>query len=207
LRESPLNVKPGQRQGPRAAKIVPGMARTMHRARPAPTPVASNRSFEMKVQRIMTRTVQSCSTNDTLAEAAWMMWKFDIGCLPVTGPDGRVTSVITDRDIAMAALFSGRPLQEQHVSRAMSARLATVLEDDDMGTLEDVMRSAQVHRVPVVNAAGSLRGIITLNDLAHHRHGKMSGEGVSPDEVASTLAAVSAPRTPSLVVSAPKAAA
>jgi hypothetical protein len=29
------------------------------------------------------------------------------------------------------------------------------------------MRSAQVHRIPVVNAAGFLRGMITLNDLAH----------------------------------------
>jgi len=105
-----------------------------------------------------------------------------------------VTSVITDRDIAMASFFSGRPLQQQKVSEAMSKTLATVLEDDDMGVVEDTMRSAQVHRIPVVNAAGYLRGIITVNDLGHHRRWKLAGEGVSPDEVASTLAAISCPR-------------
>jgi CBS domain-containing protein len=148
----------------------------------------------MKLQRIMTRVVQTCQAEDTLAQAAQIMWDFDIGCLPVITADGRVTSVITDRDIAMASLFSGRPLLQQKVSEAMSKTLATVLEDDDMGVVEDTMRSAQIHRIPVVNATGYLRGIITINDLAHHRHGKLAGEGVSPDEVASTLAAISCPR-------------
>jgi hypothetical protein len=51
------------------------------------------------------------------------------------------------------------------------------------------------HRVPVVDEAEYVRGIVTLNDLAHHRHGKVMGEGVGPDEVATTLAIISTPRT------------
>jgi CBS domain-containing protein len=149
----------------------------------------------IKIKRLMTRDVQVCHREDSLADAAKLMWAADIGCLPVTDCDGRLLSVITDRDIAMAALFSGRPLREQRVSEAMSGRLVTVCEEDEAGVLEDVMRTAQVHRVPVVNDAGYLRGIVTLNDLAHHRHGKAMGDGVSPDEVATTLAIVSAPRT------------
>jgi CBS domain-containing protein len=153
------------------------------------------RSTVMRVQRIMTKEVRFCHPDDALAEAARMMWEGDVGCLPVTDAEGRVTSVITDRDIAMAAYISGRTLQDQKVSGAMSKRLVTVLEEDETGKLEDAMRTAQVHRLPVVNAAGYLRGMITLNDLAHHRREKATGEGVSSDEVASTLAAVSAPRT------------
>ena len=99
----------------------------------------------------------------------------------------------------MCAHFLGRPLGEIRVSDAMSKRLATVQECADLELVEDVMRMAQVHRVPVVNRGGLLRGIITLNDLAHHRHGKAVGEGVSPDEVATTLAAVSTPRNFSFV--------
>lgn len=148
----------------------------------------------VKIKRLMTRDVQVCHAEDSLADAAGLMWSADIGCLPVTDCDGRLISVITDRDITMASWFSGRPLHEQRVSEAMSRRLVTACEEDEAGVLEDVMRMSQVHRVPVVNEAGYLRGIVTLNDLAHHRHGKAMGEGVSPDEVATTLAIVSAPR-------------
>jgi CBS domain-containing protein len=161
----------------------------------------------MKVQRIMTWAVRTCHADDTLAEAARIMWEADVGCLPVISADSRVTSVITDRDITMAALFSGRPLQQQRVSEAMSRTLATVLEEDEMGVVEDTMRSAQIHRIPVVNAVGNLRGIITLNDLAHHRRGKLMGEGVSPEEVASALAVISCPRTHQQATSTPRMAA
>jgi CBS domain-containing protein len=153
----------------------------------------------MRVERLMTRDVRTCHAEDTLAKAADAMWDSDIGCLPVVDRDGRVLSVVTDRDIAMCAHFLGRPLGEIRVSDAMSKRLATVQECADLELVEDVMRMAQVHRVPVVNRGGLLRGIITLNDLAHHRHGKAVGEGVSPDEVATTLAAVSTPRNFSFV--------
>ena len=149
----------------------------------------------LRVERLMTREVRTCHPEDTLADAAKIMWEADIGSLPVTGRDGRLVSVITDRDIVMSAMLSGRPLHEKKVSDAMSGRLVTVQENDEAGVLEDVMRMAQVHRVPVVNEAGFLRGIVTLNDLAHHRRGKAGGEGVGPDEVATILAIISVPRT------------
>jgi CBS domain-containing protein len=158
----------------------------------------------MRVERVMTRQVRTCRSDDTLAVAAHVMWEGDIGCLPVVGRDGRVVSVVTDRDIAMRACFSGRPLWDTPVSEAMSKRLVTVQGHDDLERVGDQMRTAQVHRMPVVNGAGRLIGIITLNDLAHHRHGKAVGEGVSPDAVATTLAAISTPRS---FASAPRVAA
>jgi CBS domain-containing protein len=165
---------------------------------------AESGGFTMRVERLMTRQVRTCRSDDTLAVAAHLMWEGDIGCLPVVGQDGRVVSVVTDRDIAMCACFSGRPLRDTPVSETMSKRLVTVGGHDDLERVEDAMRIAQVHRVPVVNDAGFLIGIITLNDLAHHRHGKAVGQGVTPDEVATTLAAISTPRS---FASAPRVAA
>ena len=148
----------------------------------------------IRVGRLMTRDMRTCHPEDTLADASRLMWDADVGCLPVTARSGHLVAMITDRDIAMSAWLSGRPLREQRVSDAMSRRLVTVQEEDEAGVLEDVMRTAQVHRVPVVDEVGFLRGIVTLNDLAHHRHGKAVGAGVSPDEVATTLAIISTPR-------------
>ena len=148
----------------------------------------------MRVEDIMTKQLETCRAEDTLWFAARKMWEHDIGCLPVEGADGRVTSVITDRDIAMAAYLRGRTLGDIKVSDVMSHRLVTVLATDPIRTAEDRMRSEQVHRIPVVDELGFLKGMVTINDLVHHLRTMRSLDGLEPAEIAGTLAAISSPR-------------
>jgi CBS domain-containing protein len=112
----------------------------------------------MRIEDIMTKQLETCRADESLWVAARKMWEHDIGCLPVLGEDGRVTSVITDRDIAMAAYLQGKTLEEIKVSAAMSCRLVTVQPTDGLRVAEDRMRSAQVHRIPVVDVLGFLKG-------------------------------------------------
>jgi len=152
----------------------------------------------MRIEDIMCKQVETCRSEDTLAQAAAKMWEHDIGALPVLGLDGRVTSVITDRDIAMDAYINGKKLGELNVAEAMSRRLVTVQPADELRVAEDRMQSEQVHRIPVVDARGFLKGIVTINDLAHHFQTARTAEGVQPAEVAGTLAAISKPRSVSV---------
>lgn len=149
----------------------------------------------MRVEDIMTKQLETCRADDSLWHVARKMWDHDIGCLPVEGADGRVTSVVTDRDIAMAAYLRGKPLAEIKVSDAMSHRLVTVQPTDPLRVAEDRMRSEQVHRIPVVDALGFLKGMVTVNDLAHHLRTLKEQEGLEPAEVAGTVAAISSPRS------------
>lgn len=148
----------------------------------------------MRVEDIMTRQLETCRADDTLSFAARKMWEHDIGCLPVEGADGRVTSVITDRDIAIGAYLRGKTLGEIKVSEVMSRRLATVHPVEPLRTVEDRMRCEQVHRIPVVNELGFLKGMVTLNDLVHHLRTMRSLDGLEPAEIAGTLAAIGSPR-------------
>ena len=148
----------------------------------------------MRIQDIMCKHVETCRPEDTLAQVAQKMWEHDIGSLPVVAADGRVTSVITDRDIAMDAYIKGKSLGELTVSEAMSHRLVTVQPTDELRVAEDRMRCEQVHRIPVVNVLGFLEGMVTVNDLAHHLRTSQLQEGLAPADVAATLAAISSPR-------------
>jgi CBS-domain-containing membrane protein len=148
----------------------------------------------MRVEEIMSTHLATCRSEDSLQAAGQSMWDHDIGILPVLASDGRLTSVITDRDIAMAACITGKPLREIKVSEVMSRRLVTLLPSDDLHLTEERMQAEQVHRIPVVDRAGFLTGIITINDLAHHLRSRKLANGVSPDGVAGTVAAISAPR-------------
>jgi CBS domain-containing protein len=119
----------------------------------------------MRVKRLMSASVYACRSDQSLAEAASLMWTHDVGCVPIADADGRPIAMLTDRDICMAAYLRGVPLAAIEVASAMSARVFTCHARDDMGDAERTMMEQQVRRLPVVNDAGVLLGVLSLNDI------------------------------------------
>ena len=128
----------------------------------------------MKVQSIMTTVVFACRADDSLEEAARLLWEHDCGSLPVLDASGMVSSVITDRDICMGAYTSGRPLSELKVSSAMSGRLITCRPGEDIEEAVRKMCEHALRRLPVVDAGGALQGILSLNDVVRASDGDSS---------------------------------
>jgi CBS domain-containing protein len=144
----------------------------------------------MKVHRLMTSNVYTCSPDDTLTDAARIMWDKDCGCLPVVDSDRRVLAMITDRDICMAAYTQGAPLHAARVSSAMSKSLVTCSPDRSHVELERLLRDKQLRRVPVVDGEGRLLGIVTVGDLAMRaQQGGLRGALALP-AVGKTLASI-----------------
>lgn len=150
----------------------------------------------VNVAEIMKVDVEICAPDDNLAAAASRMWDADIGCLPVLSADGRVVGMVTDRDICMAALTRGQSLREVPVSVAMAKEILFCSPEATLVEAEKIMRSGQVRRLPVIDSDGSLAGIVSLNDLARLAGREMGRQNrdLSAQEVAATLAAISAPR-------------
>ena len=120
----------------------------------------------MKVRELMSSPACSCRPTDSLARAAQLLWDHDCGMLPVVDQSGRVTSAITDRDICMAALSRGRTLADLRVMDSMSRKVVTCKPDDELPDAVHRMMESQVRRLPVVDADGKPRGVLSLNDLA-----------------------------------------
>ena len=145
----------------------------------------------MKIADVMTREVASCRDDDSAAKAAWSMWERDCGVLPVTGPDGELRGMVTDRDLCMAACLQGLPLDGIPVSKAMAWNVQSCRADDDLGVAHKAMRQHQLHRLPVVDEEGIVVGIVSLNDLAR----TAAGDARQSKEVAATLAEICRHRT------------
>ena len=128
----------------------------------------------MRIDKVMHQPVVTCNADDHLHTAAGLMWERDCGALPVVEADGRVIAMITDRDICIAAYTKALPLNAILVSSAMSHQLFTCHPEDSVSAAEKRMGEKQVRRLPVVDAAGRLVGILTLNDLAREA-AKFSG--------------------------------
>jgi CBS domain-containing protein len=137
----------------------------------------------MKVQDVMTRSVATCSVDETLECAARVLWERDCGCVPVVDHDGRVVAMLTDRDVCMAAYTTGKALHELRIADAMSSGLVSCRATDDLPTVAARMAQAAVRRLPVVDAADNPVGILSINDLANAamRETSFRGHGLSAE--------------------------
>jgi len=157
----------------------------------------------MDVRDLMTWEVQSCHPDMDLGTVAMMLWEQDCGIVPVLerGTD-RLVGVVTDRDICMATATKGRKPAKIAVSEIMNGAPRSCLPDDDLHAAMDSMADAQVHRLPVVDESGVLKGLLSMNDLilASGPGGKRGGP-VPDGEVMEVLRAVSRHRKHSAIMS------
>lgn len=115
-----------------------------------------------KVRDVMTRNPETVTPDTPVQEAARLMQSADTGVLPVV-EGNRPVGVITDRDLALRVVAEGRT--DARVRDAMSSRVSTAREDDDLDTVMQIMASEQVRRVPIVDERGELVGIVAQADI------------------------------------------
>ncbi|MET0385220.1 MAG: CBS domain-containing protein [Polyangiales bacterium] len=144
----------------------------------------------------MSMDVASCSMDDSMNRVAQLMWERDCGCVPIVDELSRVIGIITDRDVCMAAYTQGRSLAELPVSLACSRDVQTCRGSDSLARAEALMTRAQVRRLPVVDDAGVLVGLLSLGDLAHRLKnvGAARSDTLGLRHVAAVLEAVTRPR-------------
>lgn len=150
----------------------------------------------LRVDSIMSKDVVSCQLSDSLGVAAQIMWEKDCGCVPVVDSEGRVVSIVTDRDVCMAAYTQGKQLHDMAIADIGSRELHTCHRDEPVSDAVTTMAIAQVRRLPVVDADGLLVGVLALSDLIRHAwtH-RLRGQNDAPD-LAVLLESVSRPREP-----------
>ncbi len=119
----------------------------------------------MIISELCTRGVKSCRPNDNLATAASIMWEGDCGAVPVVNEAGKLVGVITDRDICIAVGTRRNLAADIPVRDVMSGKVVSCSTGDNVKDALQVMRNAQIRRLPVLDENGSLKGIVSVNDI------------------------------------------
>ncbi|MES2190795.1 MAG: CBS domain-containing protein [Pseudomonadota bacterium] len=136
------------------------------------------------VNKVMTANVKSLAPADSIAAAARAMSELNVGVIPVCDA-GKLLGVVTDRDIVIRAVAKGLD-GHAPLSGIMSKQVQTASPEDDLDGVLKRMADSQIRRMPVVDAGGSLVGIVSLGDIA-----VKSSEDEA--EVGQSLGAISAP--------------
>ncbi len=118
-----------------------------------------------KVRDRMSRDVRLAAPDQTIREAARAMAELGVGALPVADGD-RLVGMVTDRDVALRVAAEGRDPAQTKVREVMTPEVRYVFEDEDLHRAADTMAEQQVRRLPVVNRAKRLVGIVSLGDMA-----------------------------------------
>lgn len=121
-----------------------------------------------KCSDVMTRELVFCSPQDSVVEVAQMMKREDIGpVLIVDNPEARtLVGIVTDRDLVIKVIAEGLDPQGTRVEQVMSKKLITCRADDDVEVAMQAMAQFQLRRIPVVEDAMKLVGIISQADVA-----------------------------------------
>ena len=128
----------------------------------------------MHVEEIMTKDVCSCGPGINAASAAELMWRRNVGSLPVVEDGGRVVGIVTDRDLFLALGTGNRRPGELPVGDIMNRDIAFTTPGSDVRDALRTMAQRQLRRLPVVDQSGALVGIVSLGDIALRAHDDLS---------------------------------
>lgn len=139
----------------------------------------------MQVRDVMTPNPRTVQPGDTLQAAAQAMDELNVGVLPVV-EGSRLVGLLTDRDIVIRSTSAGQDPRTATVADAMTAEVRSLPEDAQVLDAVRTMEEGQLRRVPVVDAGGTLVGIVSLGDLA----------AAGTPEAGDALEAISTPAEP-----------
>jgi CBS domain-containing protein len=142
----------------------------------------------MLVRDAMRRSPASCTPGANLAAITERLWTCGCGAIPVVDSAQKVLGIITDRDICVALGTRDRRPSELTAEQVMTRDVAACRADDDIHEALRMMSSKKVRRLPVLDRAGKLEGLLCMSDLIlDARHGNGTRPELSYEDVMTTL--------------------
>lgn len=132
----------------------------------------------MPIGDVCVRDVVVATKDTTVLEAALLMRRHHVGNLVVVdeGADGRKipVGIVTDRDIVVSVVAPTLSAAVYTVGDLATRDLVTVKEDQGVFEAIQQMRMSGVRRMPVVDRAGGLVGMIAVDDFVQLLSEEMS---------------------------------
>lgn len=119
----------------------------------------------MTVGRICTREVDLVDSDESVQAAAQRMHARNVGTLLVVDQDQKPIGIVTDRDLTVRVLAEGLEAATTRVRQVMTASPQSVTEDTPIESALSTMRSGPYRRLPVVDSAGRLVGLLSIDDV------------------------------------------
>lgn len=119
----------------------------------------------MSVGRICVREVDLADADESVQVAAGRMRDRKVGSLVVCDAAKHPVGVLTDRDLAIRVVAAGRDPGATAVEEVMTRSPHCLREESPIEEALRLMRTVPCRRLPVVDAAEELAGVVSLDDV------------------------------------------
>ena len=112
----------------------------------------------------------TCYPDTPLVEAVKKMVAEDVSCLVVIDPDGYLAGIVTRNDV-VRGYMSDDDWQSVPVGQCMTESVITVVPEDLLSTVANLLLDHHIHRVVVVreeNGKPKPVAVVSSSDLIYH---------------------------------------
>jgi CBS domain-containing protein len=120
------------------------------------------------ILKLKGREVFTTTPDTTLLDIATLLGTRRIGCIVVTGIDGKVIGIVSERDIVREIARAGSKVLKEPVASCMTKTVVTCREVDTIDRLMAEMTTHRFRHLPVVER-GRLVGLVSIGDVVKMR--------------------------------------
>ena len=106
----------------------------------------------------------TCHPTEQIERVAAILRDSGAGSVVVVDDHEHLVGIVTDRDIVIRAVATGLPLNRP-VQTVMTSDVGYVYASEDVATATTRMLERRCRRLPVLDTAGAVVGVVALDDL------------------------------------------
>ncbi len=129
----------------------------------------------MRVQDLMHKGVEVMPPDTPVTKLAKRMLDKDIGAIPV-GANGKLVGMVTDRDITVRAVANGKDISQLTAQDVMTKGVVCCSDTAKVRDVLHMMEEKQIRRVPVVDEAAQIVGMVSIGDISKAMPERAAGE-------------------------------
>ena len=129
----------------------------------------------MKVKDMMHKGVECVSPDTAVNAIAKRMRELDVGAIPIA-KDGKLVGMITDRDITIRCVADNADTSKVKAKDVMTQDVVYCCDNEDVEDAVRIMEGKQIRRLPVLDEAMQMVGMVSLGDVSHSVPRDITGE-------------------------------
>lgn len=137
------------------------------------------------ILKLKGRDVITAPPQTPILEIARLLGKHGIGCIVIAEADGKVSGIVSERDIVREISRAGASVLDEPVERCMTKSVVSCRESDTMDRLMGEMTAHRFRHMPVVDR-GRLIGLVSIGDVVRMRIAEAEMEAAAMREYITT---------------------
>jgi len=129
----------------------------------------------MSLQKIASVPPATVTPGTTVLEAVELMAEHAVGAVAVV-EHGNLLGIFTERDLMLRVVLRQRLARNTRVGDVMTSPVETVAEESPEDAALVHMVERHVRHLPIVNAGGTLTGMLSIRNLLEHRVDELTRE-------------------------------